>query len=120
MPYFFDSYAIIEMIKGNENYKRFSDEVMITTSANLSEVKYFALRTGLNEEYDQATRKIMPDLLQTTLQDWQNAAQMKFNYKVKRYSLIDCLGFELAKKHGLIFLTGDKEFIGMPNVEHVV
>ena len=37
----------------------------------------------------------------------------------KKLSLIDCLGYVLAKSLGVKFLTGDREFEGMDNVEFV-
>ena len=37
----------------------------------------------------------------------------------KKLSLIDCLGYVIAKSLGMRFLTGDREFEGMANVEFV-
>ncbi len=36
--YFFDSYAIIELIKGNEKYDFVKESVIITSAMNLAEV----------------------------------------------------------------------------------
>lgn len=33
--------------------------------------------------------------------------------------MVDCIGYVYAKENGLRFVTGDKEFEGMENVEFV-
>ncbi len=43
MSYFFDTYALIEVIKGNENYLEYAELTFITTTLNFTE---FYLRLG--------------------------------------------------------------------------
>ena len=119
MHFFFDAYALIEVIRGNASYSRFKEETVITSAPQVSEAFYYALRTGQTSEFKLALQKMRPELLGATLQDWEEAASMKFAYKSKRLSLIDCLGYGLARKNYLKFLTGDKEFEVMANVEFV-
>ena len=45
MEYFFDSYAIIELILENKNYEKFKNSSINTSTLNLMEVYYFLLRT---------------------------------------------------------------------------
>ena len=47
------------------------------------------------------------------------AMQFKFENKTKNFSFIDCVGYILAKENNLTFLTGDKEFESLKNVEFV-
>lgn len=119
MHYFFDAYAIIEVIKDNPNYSRFSAEPVITAAPQISEVCYYALRTGQTSELKLALQKMRPEILATSTSDWEEAATMKFMHKSKNLSLIDCLGYGLARKNYLKFLTGDRQFEKMPNVEFV-
>ena len=44
MRYFFDSCAIIEIIEGNENYARFKDLQITTTTLNAAEVYFYLLK----------------------------------------------------------------------------
>jgi predicted nucleic acid-binding protein len=46
---------------------------------------------------------------------------MKFRLKekAKRLSYVDAIGYQLALEKNAKFLTGDKEFKGMKNVEFV-
>ncbi len=119
MNYFFDSYAIIEIIQSNPDYARFAEEPVITTVANLAEVYYYALRTGQTEAYRTALNRMRPELLETDQSDWEKAADFRFGMRGKRVSLIDGLGYRLAQKHGLLFLTGDKEFEKLADVQFV-
>ena len=50
MEYFFDTYAIVELMLNNKNYEKFGDFTINTSTLNLSEVYYFLLRT-----YDKKT-----------------------------------------------------------------
>ena len=49
------------------------------------------------------------------------AKAMKFRnkWKKRKVSAVDCIGYFMAKDLGVKFLTGDKEFKGMKNVEFV-
>ncbi|OIO25857.1 hypothetical protein AUJ14_03120 [Candidatus Micrarchaeota archaeon CG1_02_55_22] len=117
--YFFDSYAIVEMMKANPAYERFRKERVYTTIANLAEVYYYSLRAAQVSSYRAMVMRLKPEFLQPSLADWEAAAQFKYENRDKRLSYVDCLGHSLAGKHGLTFLTGDAAFKGMRNVEHV-
>jgi len=41
---FADTYAIIEILKGNENYRRYRDIKLITTDFNILELSYVLIR----------------------------------------------------------------------------
>lgn len=49
----------------------------------------------------------------------REAALLRYQYKKRRLSMTDCVGYCTAKKLGVKFLTGDKEFEDMENVEFV-
>lgn len=119
MNYFFDSYAIIEIFQGNPAYLVYGNEPVITTAANLAEVKQCMLRKGQAEAYRPAIHKLNPEILDAALNDWETAADFRFSQRGKRISLIDALGYRLAQKHGLRFLTGDSKFEKLPDVEFV-
>jgi len=41
--FFADSYALIEMLKGNDNYRSFHTGDLLTTEFNICEVAFFSL-----------------------------------------------------------------------------
>jgi len=119
MPYFFDTYALIEIIKGNKNYDRFLDEEIITSSLNLGELFYAMVR-----ETDEKTAIKWMTILNDNAFDAEldvivEAIKFRLKNKKKKLSYIDCIGYVMAKIHGIKFLTGDKGFEGISNVEYV-
>ena len=116
--YFFDSYAVIELIKGNPKFDRFKSSNAILTKLNLFEVDYFLRRVGTEaateeEIFDKYSNHVVDFRLETI----RDATDLKINNK--SLSMTDCIGYRVAQEYGIKFLTGDKEFEGMPGVEFV-
>ncbi len=116
--YFFDSYAIIEIINGNKQYKKYTESMIITTKLNLFEIYYFILKqTGEKEKnlFDKYYEFVV-DFDKTVI---KRAAELKLKYKKRDLSMTDCIGYALSERLGVKFLTGDKEFKDLANVEYV-
>ncbi|MFH1588803.1 MAG: PIN domain-containing protein [Candidatus Diapherotrites archaeon] len=119
-PYFFDTYAFFEIIEGNKNYKKFSEGIaLITTKMNLMELYY-----GLAVSYGKKTAKKYFDKYQEycipiSFDLIEKAMDFRLENKGRKLSYADCVGYVLAKDLGARFLTGDKEFKEMANVEFV-
>ncbi|MFO8016080.1 MAG: PIN domain-containing protein [Candidatus Woesearchaeota archaeon] len=114
---FFDTYAFFEIIRGNPEYKRYEEAIALTSIFNLAELNY-----GLKKEFDKKTAdkytdKYTPFLVETNTENIKEAMSLKLNNK--KISIPDAVGYTLAKKFGVKFLTGDKEFENMPHVEFV-
>ncbi len=45
--------------------------------------------------------------------------QFRLKWKDRKVSIPDCIGYVMAKNLDIKFLTGDKEFEGLDNVEFV-
>lgn len=113
--YFFDTYALYELIQGNKNYSHYTTAGIITTKLNLMELYY-----GLLREYGQETADYYFDQFAEYCIEIHDAAMktaMSLKLKNKRLSYVDCIGYTLAAQFSVPFLTGDKEFKGMKNVE---
>ncbi len=118
--YFFDSYALIAMLSGNPNYKRLKLNEGLTTLMNVMEVQYALLRKDVEEkEIKRAVSDIMPSCVGFSEDDCYVAAKFRYVNGRKRLSYVDCLGYILAKKEGVEFVTGDKEFEGMNSVRFI-
>lgn len=118
--YFYDSFAIIELLKGNPKYaKFFSEHEGITSFHNANEVYYIMLR----EEGEEKAKIALDFLRRITIDSVFDIIEesMKFRYKNKKhkFSYADCLGYITAKRNNLIFLTGDKGFKNFSNVEFI-
>ncbi len=117
--YFFDTYAIIELIEGNPEYAKYLEEPATITIFNLAEIYWICInKLGESEaekiykEYREAVDEISDEILKEAI---------KFRKKQKRRDLsyTDCIGYVYALKNNLRFLTGDKQFENMENVEFV-
>lgn len=117
--YFFDSYALHELIMGNPNYTKYSANIgIITSKLNLMELHYIILRKydlkSANKYYDKFN-EFCVDIDDETI---KTANEFKLLMKNQNLSYVDCIGYILAKSKGIKFLTGDKEFKELPNVKY--
>ena len=117
--YFFDSYALVEIILGNLNYKPYIKSVVITTKLNIFEVYHGLLRDVGEKEAENFLEQYYPLIIDFNEEDIKKAAQLRIEHKKRNLSMADCIGFALAKRLGIKFLTGDKEFKDFDNVEFV-
>jgi len=117
--YFFDTYAIIELIKGNPNYEFVKDKVIITGVMNVAETYYALLLENKEGFVDSIIKKLNIEIVDISQEIAIESAKLRYKNKKSFLSYIDCIGYILAKENNLIFLTGDKEFERMENVEFV-
>ncbi|MFH1390856.1 MAG: PIN domain-containing protein [Candidatus Diapherotrites archaeon] len=117
--YFFDTYAFFEIINGNPNYSKYIRVIGGTTKLNLMELHYGLLREYgkkfADEKYDALTKNII-DIDDSTIKE---ANEFRLKNRKKKFSYADCIGYVLANKRNLVFLTGDNGFKNMKNVEFV-
>lgn len=121
MVYFFDTYALIEIIKGNPNYKVYSKEEFITTRFNLMELYYSLLRLFNEKVADRYFNTFLPSCVPVS--DNTIKAAMKFRFEQRKngnlISYVDCVGYFAALENNIRLLTGEKHFLGLRNVEFV-
>ncbi len=118
---FFDSYALYEIIEGNENYKQYTrNTAIVTTKLNLMELHYGLLRQyGKNQAdrcYDELVRytvDIGDDIIKM-------ANEFRASLRKRNLSYVDCIGYIIARAMSINFLTGDMQFRDIDNVEYVV
>jgi len=119
MNYFLDTYALIEIARGNEKFEKFLDSELFTSVLNLYEF-YFVLLRDFNEEIAREFfYQFKPRLIQIRAEHIFKASRFKLDNLKKQFSYADCLGYVIAMGYGLRFLTGDREFENLDNVEFV-
>ncbi|MBI5797432.1 PIN domain-containing protein [Candidatus Woesearchaeota archaeon] len=115
--YFFDTYALIEVIKGSKNYREFSTFTsMVITKLQLMELYYSVLCESGKERADFYYDFFSPSSIVIKDETIKNAMLFRSQHKKRRLSYVDCLGYIFALEKGIPFLTGDKEFEQFPNV----
>ena len=120
---FADTYALIELLKGNPNYEDYSQAYLVATEFNIFELTYALFRDFGRDEAAKVvslTRGKI-EIVPTEDSDYLDASEFRksANKTGKKLSLIDALGYSCSKKIGIKFLTGDREFIEMENVEYI-
>ncbi len=120
--FFADSYALIEMLKGNKNYQSFQSEQLITTEFNICEVGFAVCREyPANATRVLKTVRKMVIIRETRDEDYcaGAATRKEASGQGKKLSTIDCVGYSVANRLNMPFLTGDREFADMDNVQFV-
>lgn len=115
--FFFDTYAFIEVIRGNPSYKKFENVPMITTIFNIAELNYILKKEMSKEKADGYAEEYNAFVVAVTIEDIKNATDFKI--KNRNFSLPDTISYSIAKRYNAKFLTGDEDFKNMPNVEFV-
>lgn len=121
--YFWDSYALILLLNGDPRVREYVEksDYIVTSSLNIMELYYYLLKNNISD-------MIIKDLLiackiidSIPVPVITEAATIRYekHKKGKKWSYIDSIGYVLAKKLGIKFLTGDKEFEGEENVEFI-
>lgn len=120
MRFFADSYAIIEYLKGNGSYERyFREHEVVTTRLHLMEVYYFCIGSEGKPFADEFYSAFVSRAVEIDDPIIRQAAQFRFDNRKKNLSYADCIGYVISNEQGIRFLTGDKEFRDMAEVEFV-
>jgi predicted nucleic acid-binding protein len=115
--FFFDTYAFFEIIRGNPRYDPYLDSRITTTIFNLAELNYNLKKEKNKKIADEYTDKYSKFIVNVSIDDIKMA--MDFKTIHKHLSIPDAVGYTAAKRLGVKFLTGDKDFEDMDNVEFV-
>lgn len=119
MSYFFDSYAIIEIIKGNKAYLCFKDIEVITNTLNIAEVYYALLKEHEKKNVDEIIKKFNFSFVTISKKIAIDAAKFRFKNKSLKISYADSIGYITALKNKLNFLTGDEAFKNLKQTKFI-
>jgi len=117
--FFFDTYALFELIHGSKNYANYRNARIITTKLNLMELHYRILSVYGDNYAEKAYQKFLSFVIEIPNEAIKKANRFKYLHKKQKLSYVDCIGYILAKLYSVKFLTGDKEFKEMENVKFV-
>ena len=120
IKYFYDTYAIIEYLKGNTKYQKyFTEPLGVTTKLNLMELYY-----GLLDDIDYADDvydTFSSVVIDISDEQMKNAMKVRKELKQERLNIsyVYAIGYSVSIEMGIKFLTGDREFKNLPSVEFV-
>lgn len=115
--YFFDTYAILEIINGTESYKPYVNVGIVVTKLNLFELYYTLLKMHGKETALNYLHQFAQCAMDFNEGDIEVAAELKQSNK--NLSMADCIGYAVAMRNQVKFLTGDMQFKDLWNVEFV-
>ncbi len=120
MQFFADTFAIIEYLKDNPNYvPYFEKHEIITSKLNLMELYHSSLKETSEELAERHYNSFLSRTIELTDNHYKSAAKMRLKHREDNLSYVDCAGYSIAQENNIKFLTGDKEFKGMKNVEWI-
>ena len=116
---YFDTYILWEISRANEKFSMYENEEFIISHLTLAEFYGIILR-----EYNEATanywlKKLLGNTRQVPLQTLIQAMKFRHAHKKQAVSFFDAVGYVFAQENKIPFVTGDKEFKGMPGVEFI-
>ena len=114
-----DTYALIELLGGNPNYKPYLSHILITTKFNLIELYYHFLHDYGKEAADKYLSLYSKFVIPITDNSIRKGMDFKLKHKGEKLSYADCIGYAIALELGIKFLTGDQKFENKDNVEFV-
>ena len=100
VTYFWDSYAIIELINGNPNYARYSNENIFITIFNLAEIYQSSLNQYREAESEEIYKIYSECVLEISDEILKEAIKFRKANKKKNLSYADCMGYIYALKKG--------------------
>ena len=117
---FFDTYAFYELIEGNDNYRNFTKGIaIVTTKLNLMELHYGLLIKYGKEVADAYYDGLVKFAVEISDIVIKKANEFRASLKKRGLSYVDCIGYMIAESRNIRFLTGDKAFVDLHNVEFV-
>ncbi|MBI2107561.1 hypothetical protein HYU10_00080 [Candidatus Woesearchaeota archaeon] len=119
MVVFLDTYALIEIDKGNISYKEYAirpDKAMITVF-NLIEIHFYYIKNHGEKEAAAIYSAVKPLVVPISDSIIKDANAFKLANLKKRFSFADCIGYAAARKFNARFVTGDYLFKGLEGVE---
>lgn len=117
--YFFDTYAIIEILKGNNKYESYKECKAIISSFNLVEIHLHITRIFGEEVADMILEEYSKCVINFELDDVKEATRLKIKYAKRKLSIPDSIGYVISNRLSIKFLTGDEKFKDLDNVEFV-
>jgi hypothetical protein len=118
--HFFDTYALYQIGKGINSYLPFVKHAQPkTTLMNLYEMYYIFCKEGQERIAEQFFERLLPHCIEILPEDVKNAAIFRLKHIKHDFSYIDALGYCIALRKGLLFLTGDDAFKNFEQVTFI-
>lgn len=117
--YFFDTYAVFEILKQNPSYAPYTNLPATITIFNSGEIYFAALHDLGEERANQIYSKYKDSVVEIDDETLKESVKFRRTMNKRQLSYADCIGYIYAKRHGMKFLTGDPQFENLEGAEFV-
>ena len=116
--FLYDTYALIELLNKNKYYENYADKDIVINEFIYAEFCYqMHVLNVVNPQ--QYLDEVKPAVIKPTLETIKKAMDFRYKNKKNKMSMTDCVSYIMAQELEIKFLTGDKEFENLENVEFV-
>ncbi|MBS3066622.1 type II toxin-antitoxin system VapC family toxin [Candidatus Pacearchaeota archaeon] len=116
--FLYDTYALIELLNKNPNYEKYSTKEIVINGFIFAEICYQLIKDNVKNLHEYLN-EIEPAIINPSPKMIIEAMKFRYENKKKKMSTTDCISYIMAKELEIKFLTGDKEFEHLENVEFV-
>ncbi|MGI0079525.1 MAG: hypothetical protein ACRECH_07865 [Nitrososphaerales archaeon] len=121
--FFYDSYAVLAYIDGHPRYGRYFEENDgILTKLNLMEIYYRMIEVHGPRAASEVISTFSKYQRDFGINDIKSAMRLRLRLKKKgslNISYVDALGYSIALRSKIRFLTGDPAFANLKGIEFV-
>jgi len=114
-----DTYALIEIYKGNPKFSNYFKQKFIITDITLAEFYSVLLREENEETANYWIKKFEAYSIQINKEILLKAVKLRRKYSKTNISFFDAVGYIYSIENGFYFVTGDKEFANFKGVEFI-
>jgi predicted nucleic acid-binding protein len=114
-----DTYVLWEIAMGNPKFIKYLDSNFLISDLILSEFYGIILREFNEQTANYWVLKFKCYSQQISLSILLKAVKFRREHAKKNLSFFDAAGYIFAKENNYMFVTGDKEFETLPNVEFI-
>ena len=112
-----DTYALVEIAKGNSIFAQHLQQDIIITEITLAEFYGVILREEGEKMAEQWFQKLNSYSQPVDMKTFIEAVKFRYEHKKKNISFFDAVGYIFSIRNNLNFVTGDKEFEHFKQVE---
>ena len=116
--FLYDTYALMELLGKNPNYEKYLDKDIIINDFIFAEFCYNLIKENKKNMHEYLN-EVEPAIVRASVKLIKLAMEFKHKNKSKKMSMTDCISYFQAKELGIKFLTGDKQFENLEEVEFV-
>ncbi|MBI5393082.1 PIN domain-containing protein [Candidatus Woesearchaeota archaeon] len=114
-----DTYILMEIAQGNNNFLSYIQEDFVITSETLAEFVWVILRDQDEMTAEYWYQKLISYSNNVDASLLVEAMKFRHKHKQQKLSFFDCVGYIYSCHNKIVFVTGDKEFRSMKNVEYI-